>query len=318
MRNSIRVLALLIIVLVGLSVVAYVALLVVSPQLPQYSAARGYIAVVRLDGSIAYSSSLLNIFGSTLDPEDTSRLLESVSKDPLAKAVVLLVNSPGGSAVASRDVFEAVKKLSEKKIVVVHIKEYGTSGAYLISLPAHYIIAEPDSLTGSIGVISVVIVFSDLLDKLGIEVYTFKSGVMKDIGSPYRNMTSEEVAILQEIVNSTFNTFRSEVLRYRGDKIASNKLDEVFSGRPFTGSQAVEIGLIDGVGGFDDAVAKARELAGLPEDTPIKYIKPPKPGLIDLIYRLLGFSSKQIRLNYEVITMWPLPVDLEEYVISLD
>lgn len=314
MKDSIRILALLIIAIVGLSIVAYAALSVFSAQLPQYSAARGYIAVVKLDGSIAYSSSLLNIFGSTLNPEDVSRLLESVRGDPLAKAVVLLVNSPGGSAVASRDVFEAVRKLSNERVVVAYIKEYGTSGAYLISLPTHYIIAEPDSLTGSIGAISVVIVFSDLLSKLGIKAYTFKSGMMKDIGSPYRNMTSEEVAILQEIVNSTFNTFRSEVLKYRGGKIASNKLDEVFSGRPFTGSQAVEIGLIDGVGGLDDAIAKAREIAGLPKDTPIKYIKPPKPGLIDLIYRLIGSSSsKQIRLNYEVITMWPLPVDLEEY-----
>lgn len=315
MREFVKILALLIIVIVGLSAAVYLALTMFTQQYYPYSAGRGYVAVVKIDGSIAYSSSLLNAFGSTVDPEDISKIFKSVGDDSLAKAVVLLVNSPGGSAVASRDVFEAVRKLSERKTVVVHIREYGTSGAYLISLPAKYINAEPDSLVGSVGVISVVVTFSDLLDKLGVKVYTFKSGMLKDIGSPYRNITSSEIAILQEIVNSTFKTFSSEVLNYRGGKIAANRVDEVFSGRPFTGRQAVEIGLIDGVGGFDDAVMKARELAGLPRDTPIRYVEPPKPGLIEIIYRILGLGGRQkIMLNIEVVAMWPLPVVFEEYM----
>lgn len=315
MREFVKILALLIIVIVGLSAAVYLALTMFTQQYYPYSAGRGYVAVIKIDGSIAYSSSLLNAFGSTVDPEDISKIFKSVGDDSLAKAVVLLVNSPGGSAVASRDVFEAVRKLSERKTVVVHIREYGTSGAYLISLPAKYINAEPDSLVGSVGVISVVVTFSDLLDKLGVKVYTFKSGMLKDIGSPYRNITSSEIAILQEIVNSTFKTFSSEVLNYRGGKIAANRVDEVFSGRPFTGRQAVEIGLIDGVGGFDDAVMKARELAGLPRDTPIRYVEPPKPGLIEIIYRILGLGGRQkIMLNIEVVAMWPLPVVFEEYM----
>jgi len=315
LREFVKILALLIIVIVGLSAAVYLALTMFTHQYYPYSAGRGYVAVVKIDGSIAYSSSLLNAFGSTVDPEDISKIFKSVGDDSLAKAVVLLVNSPGGSAVASRDVFEAVRKLSERKTVVVHIREYGTSGAYLISLPAKYINAEPDSLVGSVGVISVVVTFSDLLDKLGVKVYTFKSGMLKDIGSPYRNITSSEIAILQEIVNSTFKTFSSEVLNYRGGKIAANRVDEVFSGRPFTGRQAVEIGLIDGVGGFDDAVMKARELAGLPRDTPIRYVEPPKPGLIEIIYRILGLGGRQkIMLNIEVVAMWPLPVVFEEYM----
>jgi protease-4 len=313
LREFVKILALLIIVIVGLSAAAYLALTMFTQQYYPYSAGRGYVAVVKIDGSIAYSSSLLNAFGSTVDPEDISRILKSVGDDYSARAVVLLVNSPGGSAVASRDVFESVRKLSERKTVVVHIREYGTSGAYLISLPAKYINAEPDGLVGSVGVVSVVVTFSDLLDKLGVKVYTFKSGMLKDIGSPYRNITSSEVAILQEIVNSTFNTFSSEVLNYRGGKIAANRVDEVFSGRPFTGRQAVEVGLIDGVGGFDDAVMKARELAGLPMDTPVRYIEPPKPGLIEIIYRILGLGGRRnITLNIEVVAMWPLPVVFKE------
>jgi len=313
-RETVKILALLMIVIVGLSIAAYLALTVFTRQY-FFSTNREYIAVIRLDGSIAYSSSLLNVFGSTLNPEDISKVFKSVGDDSSAKAVILLVNSPGGSAVASRDVFEAVRKLSDKKIVIVHIREYGTSGAYLASLPTKYINAEPDSLVGSIGVVSVVVTFSNLLDKLGVKVYTFKSGMLKDIGSPYRNMTSSEIAILQEIVNSTFSTFSSEVLNYRGSKIDINRLDEVFSGKPFTGRQALEIGLIDGVGSLDDAIAKAREIAGLPRNTPIRYIEPPKPGIIEIIYRILGLNNRrQIILNLEVLAMWPLPVGLKEYI----
>jgi protease-4 len=314
LREFVRILSLLVVVIVGLLAASYLALAILTQQYYP-SAGRGYVAVVKIDGGIAYRSSLLNALGSTVDPEDISRILKSVGDDSLAKAVVLLVNSPGGSAVASRDVFESVRKLSERKTVVVHIREYGTSGAYLISLPARYINAEPDSLVGSVGVVSVVVTFSNLLDRLGVRVYTFKSGILKDIGSPYRNITGSEIAVLQEIVNSTFLTFSSEVLNYRGGKIAANRLNEVFSGRPFTGRQAVEVGLIDGIGGFDDAVMKARELAGLPRDTPIRYVEPPKPGLIEIIYRILGLGGRRrTTLNLEVVAMWPLPVVFEEYM----
>ncbi|MCD6421127.1 MAG: signal peptide peptidase SppA, partial [Thaumarchaeota archaeon] len=237
----------------------------------------GYVALIPLSGTISYSESPLAIFsGETLTPDRVRGLFERVESDPQAEAVVLVIDSPGGSAAASEEIYQMVKKLAEEKVVVAYIAEYGASGGYYIALPADRIIASPHALTGSVGAVSVVMNFAELMDRLGIKAEIFKSGRLKDVGSAWRPMTPEERKLMQDMVDSIARIFERRVREARGDKIKD--WGEVLTARPFLGAEAVEIGLVDEVGSLEDAVREARELAGLPEYAPTRWIKPRKPS----------------------------------------
>ena len=267
-----------------------------------------YVALIELSGTISYSESPLSIFsGETLTPHQVEDLVERVEADPFAKAVVLVINSPGGSAAASEEIYQMIKKLSTEKVVVAYIAEYGASGGYYIALPSKKIIASPHALTGSVGAVSIVINYAELMRKLGIKAEVFKSGSLKDIGSPWREMTDEERKIMQIMVNRIAGTFKERVRESRGDKIKD--WNAILTARPYLGAQALEVGLVDDVGSLDKAVAEARQLANLPETAPTKWIKPRKPGLLELLF---GETSKaeSMKLSYEVLMMWPLPTGI--------
>lgn len=261
-----------------------------------------YVALIKVEGTIAYSTSQLTLLGSVSDPESIAALLKRAVDDPAAKAVVLCIDSPGGSAAASEDLYLKVKEAASKKPVVAYIREYGTSGAYMISLPAKAIIASNSSVVGSVGVYLSVLTYSELLEKLGVKVYVIKSGELKDIGSPYRKLTQREAEMLEEMVLDYFELFKQRVLNHRSLK----NPDEVFTGRPFTAKQALRIGLVDGVGSLDDAVRLARQLGGLPPDAPVRELKPPRPSLFQI---LLGETSakKPMVPSIEVLAVWPPP-----------
>ena len=267
-----------------------------------------HVAVIQLSGTISYSESPLTLFsGETITPDRVRELIDEVEADPYAKAVVIVINSPGGSAAASEEIYQMIKKLSQERVVVAYIAEYGASGGYYISLPADRIIASPHALTGSIGAVSLVINFAELMDKLGIRAETFKSGRLKDIGSAWRPLTEEERRILQSMVDSIARVFEERVEENRGDKIRD--WDEILTARPFIGMQALKLGLIDDIGNLEDAIDAARALAGLPETAPVKWIKPRKPSLLELL--LGGGESKAMKLSYEILLMWPLPTGIE-------
>lgn len=265
-----------------------------------------YVALVELSGTISYSESPLAIFsGETLTPNKVENLIKTVKVDPSAKAVVLVINSPGGSAAASEEIYQMIRGLTEDRVIVAYIAEYGASGGYYISLPSDRIIASPHAVTGSVGAVSVVMNFEELMGKLGVEVETFKSGRLKDIGSSWRSMTDEEKEIMQSIVDTVARVFAERVKDARGDKIRD--WEYVLTARPFLGAQALELGLIDEIGSLDEAVKLARELAGLPEYAPTRWIKPPTPSLLELLLGGVGEAKKPMNLNYEILMMWPLP-----------
>ena len=267
-----------------------------------------YVALIELSGTISYTESPLSLFsGETLTPSQVEELVKEVELDPFAKAVVLVINSPGGSAAASEEIYQMIKKLAAEKIVVAYIAEYGASGGYYIALPSKMIVASPHALTGSVGAVSVIINYAELMEKLGIKAEVFKSGSLKDIGSPWREMTSEERRIMQSIVNAIAKTFEERVRESRGDKIKS--WDEVLTARPYLGAQALKIGLVDDVGSLDEAISVARRLAGLPKTAPTKWIKPRKPGLLELLLGGTG-ETESMKLSYEVLMMWPLPTGI--------
>jgi len=267
------------------------------------AAGAGYVAVVRIDGPIAYRTSQLALLGLTASVDDILKLLDSALRDPLAKAVVLRVNSPGGSAAASEALYLKVRELAAAKPVVAYIEEYGTSGAYMAVLPAARILASNSSIVGAVGVYASVITYSGLFEKLGVRVYVFKSGELKDVGSPFREPSEEDKRVLQSIVDGVFNLFKERVLAHRRIANAS----EVFSGRPFLAGEAVELGLIDGVGVLDDAIDLARRMAGLPKGAPARELKPPSPGLLRLLLGGASLAQMPVVPRVEVLAMWPPP-----------
>jgi len=291
--------------IIGLCLGAAVSsILIIGFAKPVGPAGPEYVALIQLSGTISYAESPLTLLsGETLTPSQVEDLIKKVEYDPSAKAVVLVINSPGGSAAASEEIYQMIRRLAEKRAVVAYIAEYGASGGYYISLPADEIVASPHALTGSVGAISLVINFAELMDKLGIHAETFKSGELKDIGSAWRPMTSEERKLMQALVDSIADIFEKRVRESRGDKIRD--WDEVLTARPFLGAQAAEIGLVDKVGSLEDAIRDARSLAGLPETAPARWIKPRKPSLLELL--LGGGESESMKLSYEILMMWPLP-----------
>ncbi|MEM0452360.1 MAG: signal peptide peptidase SppA [Nitrososphaerota archaeon] len=269
-----------------------------------------YVAVVELSGTIAYlESPLALVSGETITPREVEELLGKVENDPYAKAVVLVINSPGGSASASEEIYNIIKNVAGKKILVSYITEYGASGGYYIALPSREIIASPHSLTGSIGAISIVMSIEELAKKLGIEVEVFKSGEFKDIGSGWRKMNEEERKILQSMIEDIAEVFVNRVREHRGGKIKD--WDEVLSARPYTGTQALKAGLVDSIGSLEDAINKARELAGLPQNSPVKWVRPKTKSLLELLFGGSATNSG-MKISYEVLLMWPPPITLHE------
>ena len=195
-------------------------------------------------------------------------------KDDAVKAVVIRVNSPGGSASASQEMFEAVQRLRAKKPVICSMGDLAASGGYYIAAGCDKIYANPASLTGSIGVISQFPNYGDLARKLGIGETTIKSGKFKDAGNPSRPLTAEEQQLFQEMVNSIFAGFKADVVRGRnkatGGKLTAAKLAGLATGRVFTGRQAKDALLVDEIGGLYDAVHYAGKLAKISGDPELK------------------------------------------------
>lgn len=259
-----------------------------------------HVAKIEITGTLDYSSN--TILGVSTSVDQYIKLLEQARQDPSVRAVIVVFDSPGGTVTASYDLYTAMKKLSSEKVVVAYARGSMASGAYMSACPSTKIYASPSALVGSIGVYTSVTSVEGLLGKLGIRVYTIKSGSLKDIGSPYRNMTSDEERIMQEIINEYFTLFKSIVLENR-----KNVLDEVFSGRPYAPQQALKAGLIDGIMTLDEAVNKTKELAGLPQSAPVVELKPPTPGILNILF---GSTSSKIPINIPGImylAMWPPP-----------
>lgn len=229
-------------------------------------AAGEQIGLIRIEGVIIGGTEG-SFFGFGGAEEITARIREAAD-NPNIRAVVLRLNSPGGSAAASQEISEAVVRLREAgKPVVVSMGDTSASGAYWIASHADAIVANPATITGSIGVIIQTTHLIGLYDMLGIETETFKSGPHKDMGSPDRVPTPEERAIFQGMVDDIYAQFVAVVAR--GRDMPEDQVRELADGRVFTGRQAYELGLVDQLGDLQDAVRAAAELGGLDPDAPV-------------------------------------------------
>ncbi|MEW5996205.1 MAG: signal peptide peptidase SppA [Candidatus Micrarchaeota archaeon] len=220
------------------------------------------VGVVEISGPITTEEAPASLFSEGMAGSyDVARRIGKIDSRDDVGAVLFVVNSPGGSVVATNEIYRAVNGLEKPK--VAYFREAAASGAYYISTPADYIISEPNALTGSIGVIMTAYEMEGLFSKIGVNEVSIASGELKDMGTPFRNMTGEEKALLGEAVNETFEEFKSVVLEHRGGKINQTMFWEVTDGRVLTGRMALSAGLVDALGSREDALAKAAELGGI-------------------------------------------------------
>ena len=212
------------------------------------------------------------------------------------RAVVLRIDTPGGSVAPSQEIYQAVQELRKKKKVVVSMGSIAASGGYLIAVAADRIVANPGTITGSISAVMHHANVEELLKKVGVRSSVIKSGKFKDIGSPVREMTEEERSLIQGIVDDIYDQFVRTISENR--KIPFPKMVELADGRIFTGRQAKELGLIDDLGGLQDAVILAGRLSGMKEKPETVYAIKKKMTLWRfLLENMTSAVSEEIRRN---------------------
>jgi protease-4 len=204
---------------------------------------------------------LIRVEGPILDSKNTIDELKEHLKDPSIKAIIMRIDSPGGAVAPSQEIYEEVRKAATKKKIVVSMGSVAASGGYYIASPATRIVANPGTLTGSIGVIMEIPNFAGLMNKLGIKSEVVKSGRHKDIASVFRGIKKEDREILQNVLDNVHDQFILAVAE--GRKMLLEDVRKIADGRIFTGEQALKVGLIDEIGNLEDAVKLAGKLSGI-------------------------------------------------------
>jgi protease-4 len=244
---------------------------------------RERIVILPIEGVISHQSN--SIRGDTV--ENLVATINALKDQDDVKAVVLRINSPGGSIGAVQDIYGALQKLKEKKkIIVSSFGDVSASGGYYVASLSDKIYCQPGTLTGSIGVILQMPNIQGLLNKIGVSFEVIKSGEMKDAGSPFRQLRPEERAYFTEIMKDAFDQFYQAVKV--GRKLEDAALKPLADGRVFSGRMALKNKLVDNLGGLDDAVEEAKKLAGLESKKPLVVVHRDKRSL----ERLMEIVSK--------------------------
>lgn len=231
------------------------------------------VAVVKLEGVI-------------MDPADFIGELRTLGERDDVKAVVVRIDSPGGAVGPSQEIYSQIKRLRKDKTVVASMGTIAASGGYYAAAAAEKIVANPGTITGSIGVLVEFVNASELMKKVGVKGYVVKSGKFKDVGSPFRGMQEDERRMIESVINDVNGQFIKAVASGRGKK--PEEIERIADGRIYTGAQAKALGLVDQVGDLSDAIELGAKLAGI-EGKP-EVIYPAKKG-IDLWKSLSGGSA---------------------------
>ena len=249
------------------------------------------IALLYATGTIASGrSSFDGAVGTVLGSETFVDWLRKIRIDPAVKAVVVRIDSPGGSAIASEVIWREVMLTREKMPVIVSMGDVAASGGYYIAVPAQTIVAEPGTLTGSIGVVTGKFVLDGTFEKLGVGTGAVSDGKFAEIYSPFRAFSPAERARVEEQMQSTYELFLSRVVE--GRKSTRAKIDAVAQGRVWTGHQARERGLVDEIGGLDRAIQIAKQKAKIDEKSDVDLlVYPQKPSFYDLLANPFGAGA---------------------------
>lgn len=221
------------------------------------------IGIVRIEGVISMNRDGGFFFGSSNMVERVEKDLERLAKKKQVKAIILRINSPGGTVASSQEIYRIIRQLKEKhkKPIVAFMGDVAASGGYYVASACDAIVAAPGTLTGSIGVIFQTMHYDQLAQRFGVHFNTIKSGKFKDIGNPARPMLPEERELLQNLISAAYDQFVQAISD--GRKMPIEKVRELADGRIYIAEQAVNKGLIDSIGGFEDAVQKAKALGGI-------------------------------------------------------
>ena len=254
--------------------------------------------------SIGQKVAVVDITGVITRADATIRLLHTYRDDSSIKAIVIRINSPGGSVAPVQEIYSELKKI--EKPIVASMGGSAASGGYYVACAADTIMANPGTLTGSIGVIMQFTQLKGLYDKVGLGHQVIKSGDFKDTGSPFRELTEPERVVLQATVDDVYNQFVDTIFEARGDLLTRAEIVELADGRIFSGKQALESKLLDQLGNLPDAIETAGELAGI-EGKPKVVRKEKKTSLLE---QLVGvkqipplnemFSLPGVTFRYEM------------------
>lgn len=204
---------------------------------------------------------LIYLEGPIIGSEAFIKELKEYVEDSAIKAVVIRVNSPGGGVAPSQEIYKEVKRAAKEKMIVVSMGAVAASGGYYVSAPADRIIANPGTITGSIGVIMEIPNVEGLMKKIGLKTIVIKSGRHKDLASAFREIDKEDRKILQNVIDDVYEQFIEDIASSR--KMPLEEVRRLADGRIFSGRQALEVGLVDELGNLEDAIMVSARLAGI-------------------------------------------------------
>jgi protease IV len=229
----------------------------------------GKVLVISIRGMISDAPRRQFISARPSMVEEIVSQLRKAEADPDVKAVLLKIDSPGGSVIASDMIYNEIMAFKQRKKakVVAVMMGVAASGGYYIALPADFILAHPATVTGSVGVLFLSPNVSGLMEKIGVAVNVSKTGKNKDMGSPFRSATEEEKKIIQDITDRLGAQFLKHIAEHR--KLEPSKIQEIASARIYLADDALKLGLIDAIGYLDEAVGQAKKLADLPQDAKV-------------------------------------------------
>ncbi|KPK03045.1 MAG: hypothetical protein AMK71_00065 [Nitrospira bacterium SG8_35_4] len=250
--------------------------------------------------SLGEKVAVIEVTGMIVDASNTIDELKDYAKDASVKAIILRINSPGGAVAPAQEIYNEILKVKEKKKVIVSMGAVAASGGYYIAAPADRIVANPGTLTGSIGVIMELPNVSGLMEKIGIQTQVIKSGRHKDLASVFKSLTPQEREILQAVLDDVHDQFIEAVSQARDMKF--DDIKELADGRIFTGKKALELGLIDELGNMEDAIMIAGKLSGITGE-PHVVTRKEKFSIFDLLKgqfpeKLFGSAFSGIQLKY--------------------
>jgi len=238
------------------------------------------LSVFKRDGGSLHLQAkvgVVRIEGVITDSRESIEQIDELADDDGIKAVVLRIDSPGGGVAASQEIYRAVRQLQIKKKVIVSMGSVAASGGYLIATAADRIVANPGTITGSISAVMHFADVQELMKKVGVRSSVIKSGKFKDIGSPVRDMTAEEKQLIQGLVDDIYDQFVRTIAEDR--KIPLEIIMSLADGRIFSGRQALQLKLVDELGGLQDAVLLAGRLAGIEGKPAVVYSAKKKSNL---------------------------------------
>lgn len=280
MRKHPVILGLLLLVIVGILVFLFIYWVTLLRGMGEPFSGKSKVGVVTIDGLIS-------------DSKDVTDLLGKYEKDDHVGVVVIRIDSPGGGVVPAQEIYDKVLDLKKKKKVVISMGSVAASGGYYIACAGDRIIANPGTITGSIGVIIQFSQIEKLLEKIGLKPTVIKGGKYKDVGSPVREMTKDERELVQGVVDDIYDQFLEAVSASRN--ISKEELKTIADGKIYTGRQALRLGLVDELGSMEHTIKVAAKLGGIDGKPGVIYPEKKRKGLLRyLVKEIISVISENL------------------------